>query len=338
MLFDMTANNNVRKLMVLNPEFPKDVTTTVIRGQTASATFETQILEHGKPAEYTYQWYVNGNAVEGATGESYTKDDLTDTATYSVCCEVTNKKGTVQTRIATLNVEQYYTPVLNSSYPSDVTIENGKSVTCNVEIATDGNPKDYTYQWYKNGSAVSGATGSSYTFTPGSTEKPDVYCEVTNSAGTVTSRTATITVIQYLYKEGNLYSSVSGGWNTVKEDNGTITFKEGYINKTYVGVEKRYSSIYSGKAINVTNYDKLVMTVNSTDTTYAINVGLCKSPSKSTTVSTVSANMAAQAGSKKVSSTRFDIVVDISTLSGNYYVQDYTGGASYHIFNIRLER
>lgn len=338
MVFDMTASTNSRKLMLLNPEFPKDINTTVIRGQTVSATFEAKILEHGRPADYTYQWYVNGTAVDGATGESYTKDDLTDTATYSVYCEVTNKKGTAQTRTATLNVEQYYTPVLNSSYPSDVAIEDGKSVTCNIEITTDGNPKDYTYQWYKNGSAVSGATGSSYTFTPDSTEKPNVYCEVKNSAGTVTSRTATITVIQYLYKEGNLYSSVSGGWNTVKDDNGTITFKEGYINKTYVGAEKRFTSIYSGKAINVTYYDKLVMNVNSTDTTYAINVGLCKSPSKSTTVSTVSANMAAQAGSKKVSSTRFDIVVDISTLSGNYYVQDYTGGASYHIFNIRLER
>lgn len=338
MVFDMTASTNSRKLMLINPEFPKDVTTTVIRGQTASATFEAKILKHGRPAEYTYQWYVNGTTAEGATGENYTMDNLTDSATYSVYCEVTNKKGTVRTRTATLEVEQYYTPVLNSNYPANVAIENGKSVTCEVMIATDGNPKDYTYQWYKNGSAVSGATGSSYTFTPGTTEKPNVYCEVTNSAGTVTSRTATITVIQYLYKEGDLCSGVSGGWNTVKADNGTITFKEGYINKTYSTVEKRYTSIYSGKAIDVTNYDKLVMNVNSTDTTYAINVGLCKSPSESTAVSTVSANMAAQAGSKKVSSAKFDIAVDISNLSGNYYVQDYTGGASYHIFNIRLER
>ena len=341
MVFDMTASTNSRKLMLLNPEFPKDINTTVIRGQTVSATFEVKILEHGRPADYTYQWYVNGTAVDGATGESYTKDDLTDTATYFVYCEVTNKKGTAQTRTATLNVEQYYTPVLNSSYPSDVAIEDGKSVTCNIEIATDGNPKDYTYQWYKNGSAVSGATGSSYTFTPGSTEKPNVYCEVKNSAGTVTSRTATITVIQYLYKEGNLYSSVSGGWDTNKAKNGTITFKETYINKTYEGdptTSFKYTSIYSKKAINATNYNKLVMNVNSTDTTYAIHIGLCKSPSKSTVVNEVEANMAAESLSKKISSTRFDIVVDISKLSGNYYVQEYTGGASYHIFNIRLER
>ena len=329
MLFDLTANSNVRKLMILDENYPKDVSTTVIKGNTTSATFEAVIAEHGKPAEYTYQWYVDDEAVEGATEFTFTKDGLSETKTYTVYCEVTNKKGTIRTRTATLNVEQYYTPVLNSSYPANATIENGKSVTCKVTIATDGNPKDYTYQWYKNGSAVSGATGSSYTFTPGSTEKPTVYCKVTNSAGTVTSRTATITIIQYLYKEGNLYSSISGGWDTNKAKNGTITFKETYINKTYDGdptTSFKYTSIYSKKAINVTNYNKLVMNVSSFDTTYAIHIGLCKSPSKSTVVNEVEANMAAESLSKKVSSTRFDIVVDISKLSGNYYVQEYTGG------------
>jgi hypothetical protein len=334
----MTASTNSRKLMLINPEFPKDVTTTVIRGQTASATFEAKILEHGRPAEYTYQWYVNDLSIPGATGESYTLTGLGETVTSTVFCEVTNKKGTVRTRTATLNVEQYYTPVLNSSYPQNVTVENGKSVTCNVSIATAGNPDSYTYQWYKNGIAVSGATSSSYTFTPSSSEKPTVYCTVTNSAGTVTSRTATITVVLYLYKQGDLCTSVSGGWKSQKADNGTITFKEDYVNKTYSGSDLRYTSIYSGKAISVTNYSKLIMRINSTDTTYAINIGLCKSPSTSTTVATVADNMAARAGTKTVSSSQFDISVDISSLSGNYYVQEYTGGASYHIFNIRLER
>lgn len=205
-LFDLTANTNVRKLMVLNPEFPKDVTMTVIKGNTASASFSVDISEHGKPAEYSYQWYVNDIPVAGATGSSFEKTGLTETETSTVYCDVTNKKGTVRSRTATLKVTQYYLPVLNSSYPQNVTVEKGNSVTCKVAIATAGNPNSYKYQWYKNGSAVSGATGSTYTFTPdiGNTT---VYCKVTNTAGTEVSRTATISAI-YSLIPGNAFNSL----------------------------------------------------------------------------------------------------------------------------------
>lgn len=218
-LFDLTANTNVRKLMVLNPEFPKDVTMTVIKGNTASASFSVDISEHGKPAEYSYQWYVNDIPVAGANGSSFEKTGLTETETSTVYCDVTNKKGTVRSRTATLKVTQYYLPVLNSSYPNDATVEKNKSVTCRAEIATPGNPDSYTYQWYKNGAVVSGANSPSYTFTPdiGNTT---VYCEVTNTAGTVKTRTATIASI-YTLIPGNAFAGVSGA---TQQGNGSWSF------------------------------------------------------------------------------------------------------------------
>lgn len=88
---------------VLNPNYPENVT--VIEGLTASATFDIVIQEQGEPAEYTYQWFVNGVAVEGANGPSYTKSGLTSQATYTVYCEVANEVGVVTSRIATLTVE-----------------------------------------------------------------------------------------------------------------------------------------------------------------------------------------------------------------------------------------
>ena len=191
MVFDMTASTNSRKLMLLNPEFPKDITTIVTRGQTASVTFEAKILEHGRPADYTYQWYVNETPVQGATDAVYIRDVSESSDSEKVYCAVSNKKGTLNTRVANLTV--LYTPVLNESYPSNATVDTGKSVTCSVTIKEDGNPASYTYQWYKNGSKISGATSSSYTFTPNAVGSTTFYCEVTNSAGTVTSRTATIT-------------------------------------------------------------------------------------------------------------------------------------------------
>jgi hypothetical protein len=61
--------------------------------------------------------------------------------------------------------------------------------------SVSGSTSSYTYQWYLNGFAVSGATGSSWTFTPSSTGFNNVYLTITGAAGVVaTSNTATVTV------------------------------------------------------------------------------------------------------------------------------------------------
>ena len=216
MLFDLSANTSARKLMILDANYPKDVSKTVIKGNTTSATFEVRIAEDGKPAEYTYQWYVNDKVVSGATGASYTMSDLYETATYKIFCKVTNKKGTVTSRTATLKVTQYYTPTLNGSYPENASVTVHDSVTLSAVISTHGNPKDYTYQWYKNGSAISGATGSTYTYTTSGVGSATFYCKVKNTAGTVTTRTATVTAnALYLFKNGDECAGVTGGWGWV---------------------------------------------------------------------------------------------------------------------------
>ena len=202
-----------RKLPILNANYPEDVTTTVIKGETTSATFTAVISEPGNPAIYTYQWYVNSTPINGATSSVYTIDDLADTQIYTVYCEVTNKKGTVTTRIATLEVIQNFTPVLDENYPQDGIAEVGSAFTSKVVIATDGNPVP-TYQWYKNGVAVAGATSDTYTFTPDDVGSFTLYCEVTNAAGKVTSRTANFTTRLYLYKAGNECTAKTGGWTS----------------------------------------------------------------------------------------------------------------------------
>lgn len=90
-------------LPTLNTAYPQDVS--LIESASGSATFKVSILIDGKPAEYTYQWYVNNSAVSGATSSTYTKSGLTSTGTYSVYCNVTNKAGTVKSRVATLTVK-----------------------------------------------------------------------------------------------------------------------------------------------------------------------------------------------------------------------------------------
>ena len=97
--------------------------------------------------------------------------------------------------------ESYELPVLDASYPKDaaVTASPGGSASFSVRITTPGRPAEYTYQWYRNGAAVSGATGAALTLT-GLTAAAtySVYCKVTNKAGSVNSRTAVLTVQSYL--------------------------------------------------------------------------------------------------------------------------------------------
>ena len=71
---------------------------------------------------------------------------------------------------------------------------NGQA-TFEVCIASAGVPAQYTYQWYENGAAVSGATGSTYKRTGlTSVGTYNIYCIVTSAAGSVTSRTAVLNV------------------------------------------------------------------------------------------------------------------------------------------------
>ncbi len=223
------------KTPVLNASHPENADLIVIESETVSATFHVMIAEAGVPAEYTYQWYWNGDAVDGATGSSYTRTGLT-AGSYKVFCKVTSAAGVVSSRTADVTVTQHVKPVLNASYPADVNVvqASGASATFKVEIATAGIPAEYSYQWYVNGSAVSGATGSSYTRTGlTSVATYSVYCVVTTPAGTVTSRTATLTVKSYLPTY-----TYSGSHKLVDEGNGNwkiYFYTGGKLKFSYLG-------------------------------------------------------------------------------------------------------
>jgi hypothetical protein len=79
-----------------------------------------------------------------------------------------------------------------TTQPQSQTVNAGSSVTFNV-VAT-GNPSP-TYQWAKGGTAITGATGSSYTISSTTTADAGNYTvTVSNSSGSVLSATATLTV------------------------------------------------------------------------------------------------------------------------------------------------
>jgi hypothetical protein len=78
--------------------------------------------------------------------------------------------------------------------PLSATIYLNQSVV--FTSAVSGGTSPYTYQWYLGGNPVSGATSSSWTFTPSSSGIYYVYLKVTDSmSNTVQSETARVTIL-----------------------------------------------------------------------------------------------------------------------------------------------
>ena len=153
----------------------------------ANATFT--VVATGTPTP-TYQWYMAGIPISGATSASYTIDDVQASAAGTYTVAVTNVAGIVTSKAATLTVDT--APVITTQ-PQSQTVVSGTNVTFTV-VAT-GNPAP-TYQWYLNAAAISGKTSATLTINNAKAANAGTYTvTVTNSDGSVTSIPATLTVI-----------------------------------------------------------------------------------------------------------------------------------------------
>ncbi|WP_158945101.1 immunoglobulin domain-containing protein [Granulicella sp. S190] len=171
------------------------VNQTVNVGQTA--TFSVTATGSGT---LTYQWFLNGTAISGATSSTYTTPATASTDSGSVfTVTVTNASGSVTSSPATLTVTVSSTTVPPSapliiSQPANQTVQVGQTATFSV---TANGTAPLTYQWFKNGTLIPGATSSSYT-TPATVigdNNSQFTVTVTNATGAATSNPATLTVV-----------------------------------------------------------------------------------------------------------------------------------------------
>ena len=97
-----------------------------------------------------------------------------------------------QTKTITL-IYTLIPPFVVTISPTSATIKVGESVTFTSTVS--GGVPGYSYQWYRNGTAVSGAIYSTWTFTPATSGTYNVYLNVTDSTSkTAKSNTASVTV------------------------------------------------------------------------------------------------------------------------------------------------
>jgi hypothetical protein len=158
-------------------------------GQPATFT----VVATGTPP-LTYQWKKNGAAISGATSSTYTTPGTTTSDNASqFTVVVSNSAGSATSSAATLTVNAAAVAPSITTQPASQTVTAGQTATFTV-AATGTAP--LTYQWKKNGAAISGATSSTYT-TPATTTSDNALqftVVVSNSTGSATSSAAILTV------------------------------------------------------------------------------------------------------------------------------------------------
>ena len=189
-------------------------------------------------APLNYQWQKNGASIAGATATSYTTPATTiadSGATFAAV--VSNTAGTVTSAAATLTVTAAAVAPTITTQPTNQTVTAGQTASFTV-VAAGTAP--LSYQWQRNGANIAGATAATYT-TPATTTADSgatFRVVVTNTAGTVTSAAATLTVNAPAIQVSstlNLSSSVVGtsvSQVLIISNTGTATLSISQINET----------------------------------------------------------------------------------------------------------
>ncbi len=120
-------------------------------GATTFCEGNSVVLNGNAGSSYTYQWYNNAALISGATSATYSaiaSGNYTVKVSAGTSCEATSSVVSV-----TVNP----TPAATISANTPLSFCSGNSVTLTSSSGTG-----YTYQWYKGGNLINGATQSTY--------------------------------------------------------------------------------------------------------------------------------------------------------------------------------
>lgn len=191
---DTLASDDITGVQSIYGANPSAVTAPTITTQPASqsvapgATVTFSVAVSGT-APFTYSWRKNGVAITGATQSSYTLSSVQagDAGSYAVA--VSNSAGSVTSNSATLTVSA--APVFTTQ-PASQSVNAGSSLS--LSASATGTPAP-TLQWFKNGTAISGASSGTYTIASVTAADAGTYtARAVNTAGTTASANAIVTV------------------------------------------------------------------------------------------------------------------------------------------------
>jgi len=144
----------------------------------------------GLPTSWT--WTFGDGATSTAQNPSHM---YASAGSFTVVLIASNSLGSntvTQTGYIAVSSGGSATPPSITTQPSNVTVNPGQSVAFTI---TASGTAPLTYQWQKNTTNIAGATAATYTITSVASGDAGSYrCVVTNTAGSATSNSATLTV------------------------------------------------------------------------------------------------------------------------------------------------
>lgn len=173
--------------VVLTPinTLPPSITpTTATSGQALTCN----LGEWSQASSFTYQWLSNGRPITGADALSYYVLRDTDIG-LAISCVVTGVNTAGSLAVPT-NTVVPTPPVINPGAPDNTVLPAitgaaviGQTITASTGTWTNS-PTGYTYQWLRDGVAITGATSSSYLLATGDKGKSiSVRVTATNASG-----------------------------------------------------------------------------------------------------------------------------------------------------------
>lgn len=172
---------------------PPAITGTLRSGQTVASSFGTWTQS---PSAYAWEWSADGDVIAGETARTLRLTDAMIGKDITVEVTATNSFGSASATSAAVG------PILvraETSPPSTTIapVVTGDLMVGKVLMSSTGtwtrNPTSYGYQWFRNGTALSGATANVLNLIEADLNSM-IACDVTatNSAGSTTIRTQSV--------------------------------------------------------------------------------------------------------------------------------------------------
>jgi hypothetical protein len=201
----------------------------------ASQSASIQLAASNSPLSYNVTGLPTGLTVNAATG--LITGSTATAGVYTLTVSANNATGTGPSASIALTVSSpgggggvSVAPSITAA-PASLSVTVGGAASFTVAVAGTA---PFTYQWLKNGTAISGATGSSFTLSAvQATDAGSYSVAVTNGVGTTTSASATLTVLAIvtpvaITTQPSTQSVVVGGTTTLTvaaTGSGTLTYQ-----------------------------------------------------------------------------------------------------------------
>ncbi|MDC6454790.1 hypothetical protein PQY68_06050, partial [Planktomarina temperata] len=213
--YEQSANYTAGTVWALNndPTGAAIISGDAVKGETLTAV-TSSIADADGLGSFSYQWLRDGTAISGATNSTYALTSGDVGTAISVRVSYTDGQGTAETLTssATSSVQNVNDSPTGLASISGTAAEGETLMAVTSSIADADGLGSFSYQWLRDGTAISGATNSTYALTSGDVGTAiSVRVSYTDGQGTAETLTSSATSsVQNVNDSPTGLASISG--------------------------------------------------------------------------------------------------------------------------------